>query len=72
MTTGIQFDRNRHGALYDRGGADSWYGREPEPHWYPNGTGNGEKITDLTEDEIAEYMAGFNDNEADPAARKVY
>lgn len=72
MDKGIQFDRNRHGGLYDRGSADSWYSRKPKPHWYPNGTGRGEMITDLTEEEIAEYMQGYNDNEAIPGAKKEW
>jgi len=58
-----QFDRNRHGGLFDRGGADSYYRRGRQPHWYPEGTGNGARVTDLTAEEIAEYMAGFDDNE---------
>jgi monoamine oxidase len=58
-----QFDRQRHGSLWDRGSADSYYGRMPEPHWYPEGTYNGEKITDLTVKEIMEYYAGYEDNE---------
>ena len=57
------FDRNRHGSLYDRGSADSWYRRSPVPHWYPNGTLNDPKIEDLTEEQIAEYNAGYSDNE---------
>lgn len=62
-----QFDRQRHGGLYDRGSADSYYHRAPDPHWYPDprGTGFGERVTALTEEERAEYMAGYNDNEAD-------
>lgn len=58
-----QFIREKHGSLYDRGGADSYYGRLPTPHWYPNGSYNGEAVTNLTEEEIAEYMEGYNDNE---------
>jgi hypothetical protein len=56
-----------HGSPYDRGGADSWYGREPKPHWYPNGTGSEPRITerDMTPDEIAAYWAGYEDNEAE-------
>lgn len=54
-----QFDRNRHGSLYDRGRADSWYRRSPDPHWYPEGTYNGDRIDDLTEEEIEEYMEGY-------------
>lgn len=72
MTKGIQFDREQHGGLYDRGGADSWYNRGPSPHWYPEGTGRGARITNLTEEEIAEYMQGYNDNEAIPGAKKEW
>ncbi len=59
-----QFDRKRHGSLYDRGSADSWYSRPIAPHWYPDGSYNNERITELTPDEIAEYQAGYDDNEA--------
>jgi hypothetical protein len=58
-----QFDRNRHGSLYDRGSADSYYNRPQSPHWWPQGTGHGEKITDLTNEERAEYLAGYEHNE---------
>lgn len=60
---GPQFDRKLHGGLWDRGSADSWYSRAPEPHWYPEGTGNGQKITDLNPAEIEEYLAGYAHNE---------
>ena len=60
---GPQFTRGRHGGLYDRGSADSYYGRGPDPHWYPNGTYNEPKITELSGEEVAEYMAGYMDNE---------
>lgn len=63
LLKGVQFDRDRHGSLYDRGRADSYYHRSQDPHWYPEGTYNGEKITDLTEEEIAEYAAGYEWNE---------
>jgi hypothetical protein len=66
------FDRKRHGSLYDRGSADSWYSRGKEPHWYPNGTCNEPRIEDLDEAQIAEYNAGFDDNEAIPGARKEW
>jgi len=58
-----QFQRDRHGSLYDRGSADSYYHRPRSPHWYPEGTGNGARVTALTSEEIAEYMAGYDDNE---------
>jgi len=56
------FDR-KHGSLYDRGSADSYYGRPRDPHWYPGGTYNGSKVQAVTEAERAEYEAGFRDNE---------
>jgi hypothetical protein len=59
----LSFTRERHGSLYDRGAADSYYGRKMEPHWYPNGSYNDPKITDLDSDQIAEYNAGYEFNE---------
>jgi hypothetical protein len=61
--SGVQFDRERHGSLYDRGSADSYYNRMIDPHWFPEGTYRGEKITNLTAEEIAEYQAGYDWNE---------
>jgi len=58
-----QFDRKRHGGLFDRGSADSWYSRPRNPHWYPEGTGFGPRVTNLSEQEIAEYNAGYDYNE---------
>lgn len=59
---GPQFHRT-HGSLFDRGSADSYYGRGRNPHWYPNGTGNNPRITELTAEEVAEYNAGYDHNE---------
>ena len=56
---GPQFDRNG-GSLYDRGRADSYYCRAPDPHWYPDG---GKRTPAANEAEKAEYMQGFDDNE---------
>lgn len=61
ITPLTQFDREKNGSLYDRGGADAYYGRPSNPHWYPNGSYNGDPVTDLSPEEIEEYMAGFND-----------
>lgn len=57
------FDRNRHGSLFDRGSADSHYGRPAQPHWYPHGTGNPPRITTLTAAQKKEYLDGYEDNE---------
>ena len=56
----VQFDRKRHGGLYDRGSADAYYHRDAEPHWYPEGTYKGARMTDLTPEEVAEYMEAYN------------
>jgi hypothetical protein len=61
--SGVQFDRERHGSLYDRGSADSYYHRGIDPHWFPEGSYKGAKITNLTTEEIAEYRAGYDWNE---------
>jgi len=58
-----QFERTRHGSLYDRGSADSHYRRSMRPHWWPEGSYRGTKIDDLSEEEIAEYNAGYIANE---------
>jgi len=60
---GPQFDRERHGSLFDRGSADSYYGRVQDPHWFPQGSYNGEKVTNLTDEERTEYLAGYAWNE---------
>ena len=60
---GPQFDRKRHGGLFDRGSADSYYGRPRDPHWYPQGSYEGEPVESLTPAEIEEYLAGYEDNE---------
>ena len=57
----------RHGGPYDRGSADSYYGRGYNPHYYKGDTGSSPRVTlkDMTPDEIVAYTAGFNDNEED-------
>ena len=55
----------QHGSPYDRGSADSYYGRQRQPHFYPNGTYNEPRISgkDMTPDEVVAYHAGYDDNE---------
>jgi hypothetical protein len=60
---GPQFDRERHGGLFDRGSADSYYSRPRDPHWYPEGSYNGVKVTELNNIEIQAYNAGYDHNE---------
>jgi hypothetical protein len=51
----------KHGGPYDRGSADCYYGRPFDPHYYPLGTGFGERVTDLTPFELQEYAQGYTD-----------
>ena len=60
---GPQFDRKCHGGLWDRGSADSYYGRFPDPHYWPDGTGHGHCVSQLNPAEIEEYLAGYAWNE---------
>lgn len=48
-----------HGSPWDRGSADSYYGRPRDPHYYPHGTYNGEPVTDLTPEQVKEYLDGY-------------
>jgi hypothetical protein len=51
-----------HGSPYDRGSADSWYSRSPQPHkWLTSCPHSRVELTDAAE--IAEYWAGYNYNE---------
>jgi hypothetical protein len=61
----------RHGGAYDRGSADAWYGREVNPHYFTGATYQSTKIeeVDMSEEEIAAYMAGYN---ATPFAQKEW
>lgn len=54
-----------HGSPFDRGSADSWYGRPVDPHWYPNGSYNGERVeaVNMTKEELEAYHAGYDYNE---------
>ena len=52
-----------HGSPADRGSADCWYARERDPHKYPNGTYNGEKVVDLTAKELKEYNDAYDNGE---------
>jgi hypothetical protein len=66
----MNYDK-RHGGAYDRGSADAYYGRECEPHYYIGDTYQSPKVekADMTEEEIAAYMAGYNET---PFAQKEW
>jgi hypothetical protein len=65
----------RHGGPWDRGKADSYYSRSPNPHYYNvNRDANKyhdfsqkiyEKVemSDMSDSEISEYYAGYEYNE---------
>ncbi len=59
-----QFDRKKHGCLYDRGSADSYYGRPRDPHYGGVGGDSGPRVDQgLSIEEIQEYYAGYDYNE---------
>ena len=45
---GPQFSRNAHGGLYDRGSADSYYGRPRNPHYGGVGGTSGDRVNVAT------------------------
>lgn len=60
----MSYDK-RHGGAWDRGSADSYYGRPVDPHYFKGGTYNSEKVVakDMLTEEIEAYYAGYNWNE---------
>lgn len=60
---GWQFDRKQHGSLFDRGSADSYYGRSPNPHYGGVGGDSGQRVQVSDQESRAEYMAGYDWNE---------
>ena len=61
---GEEFDQF-HGSPFDRGSADSYYGRPQAPHWYPEGTYKGQRVEsqEMTMAELRAYFAGYEYNE---------
>ena len=55
----------RHGGPYDRGRADSYYGRAFEPHYFVGDTYSSPRISaaDMSAADVALYARGFSDNE---------
>jgi hypothetical protein len=56
----------RHGGPFDRGGADFYYGRGKDPHFYVDATYSSERIemVDMDTEEIDAYLAGYAEAEA--------
>jgi len=53
----------QHGSFFDRGSADSYYGRPRDPHRGSVGGGSGPRIEATTEAEFEAYHAGYDFNE---------
>ena len=55
----------RHGGPFDRGSADSYYGRPYSPHYYQGATYSTVRVelSDMTAEEIVAYTAGYTENE---------
>ena len=64
LETRKQYDQS-HGSAFDRGSADSYYGRPRDPHIWPEGTYKGARIGKemMTDEEIQAYLAGYQWNE---------
>jgi hypothetical protein len=58
----IKYD-TRHGGPYDRGGADFYYWRPCDPHYYIGKTRLSPRVDRdaMTDAEVEAYMAGYND-----------
>ena len=55
----------RYGGPFDRGSADSWYSRGIDPHYYEGNSLASKRfsIHEMTEEQVAEYLAGYQYNE---------
>ena len=65
ITETITYDQ-RHGSPYDRGAADSYYGRDYWPHYFVGDTHKSRRVDmdQMTAAELTAYTAGYRDNEA--------
>jgi hypothetical protein len=57
-------DNTRHGGPFDRGSADSYYGRSCSPHYFVGGTHTSQMVPkeEMTQEEIDAYNAGYEYN----------
>ena len=60
---GWEWVRGTHGGLFDRGAADSYYHRNPNPHYGGVGGKSGPRVDVTDAVSVAEYLAGYEDNE---------
>lgn len=54
---------SNHGSFFDRGSADSYYGRPRNPHRGGVGGDSGPRIVAETAEELEAYHAGYDQNE---------
>ena len=61
----MRLDRG-HGSPYDRGSADSYYQRSFRPHYFVGDTHMSDEIqqSEMTFEEIQEYIRGWRENQA--------
>lgn len=60
---GIEYDA-RHGGAFDRGSADSYYHRKPDPHFYLGDTYSSARVVaEVGTAEHEAYVAGYQWNE---------
>ena len=54
-----------HGSPADRGGADAYYGRQIDPHYWPEGTYNGTRVErdKMTRTQIEEYLSAYEEQD---------
>lgn len=57
-----EYDK-QHGSFFDRGSADSYYGRPRDPHRGGVGGLSGPRVAAVTEEEFEAYDAGYDWNE---------
>lgn len=55
----------RHGSPYDRGTADTWYGRKFNPHYFVGDTYHSTRLdwVHMSTHEITAYTVGYRDTE---------
>ena len=61
LATG-HYDKS-HGSFFDRGSADSYYGRPRDPHRGGVGGNSGLRVDAVFESELEAYHAGYDYNE---------
>ena len=66
MITETTTSDQRLGRPYDRGAADSYYGRDYWPHYFVGDTHRTRRVDmdQMTAAELTAYTAGYRDNEA--------